>query len=240
MKLTKEGLEKLYDTMSLDEMAIHLNIAKSTLYYNMRKLGIKRRNKSQAQERHLKASPNQRLGKNHSEDSKERISSGTRKFWDSSSGLEHKERLKTLRKDEWSHRSIKQRSKILNRLQSADRPLPGELSRFGKKLFAFLKEREEASSGIRLTPSHVSDIILDKRKVVIELLLPVVVYGNDQETKIQERYKRLITDLNDAGYRVVVIEDHSNSISRARCQRVYDNLLEFFKNDSLKQLTIKS
>lgn len=240
MKLTKEGLEKLYTSMSLDEMAIHLGIAKSTLYYNMRKLGVERRSKSEAQAKHLKISPHQRLGKKHSEDTKEKISSGTRKFWDSEDGLEHKERLKTLRQDEWSNRSSKQRSKILNRLQNAERPSPGELSRFGEKLFAFLKEREDVASGIRLTPSHVSDIILSKRKVVVELLLPVAVYGDDQETKIQERYKRLVADLNDIGYRVVVIEDHSNSISRARCQRVYDSLLEFFNNKTLQQITIVS
>ena len=239
MKLTKEGLQELYTSMSLDEMAIHLSVAKSTLYYNMCKLGVKRRSKSQAQAKHLKASTHQRLGKKHSQNTKEKISSGTRKFWDSEDGLEHKERLKTLRQDEWSNRSSKQRSKILNRLQNAERPSPGELSRFGKKLFAFLKEREDVIAGIRLTPSHISDIILSKRKVVIELLLPVAVYGDDQETKVQERYKRLIADLNDIGYRVVVIEDSSNSISRARCQRVYDSLLEFFDNKT-PQLTIVS
>lgn len=240
MKLTKEGLEELYDSMSLDEMASHLGIAKSTLYYNMRKLGVSRRSKSEAQVKHLKDSTHQRIGTKHSDDSKEKISSGTRKFWDSESGLEHKERLSALRQKEWEDRSSKQRSNILNRLRTAERPLPGQLSRFGTKLFAFLKDCEDVSSGIRLTPNHVSDIILNKRKVVIELLLPVAIYGNDQESKIHERYQRLVSDLNDIGYRVVIIEDRSNSISRARCQRVYENLLEFFKNDSLRQLTIKS
>lgn len=240
MKITKELLEELYETMSLAEIAQQLGVARSTLYYHMRKLGVQRRSKSDAQRQHLQNAPHQRQGKVHSNETKEKISEGTRRFWDSSDGAEQKLRLGELRRAEWEKRSARQRSRVLKRLQSAERPAPGELSRFGRKLADFLAEREKVTTGIRLTPGHVSDIILEDRKVVVELLLPVAVYGDESEHKIEARYDRLVQQLHDAGYRVVIVEDRSNAISRARCQRVYDDLLQFFNDKSLQRLTIVS
>jgi len=240
MKLTKERLEKLYATRSLAELADHLSMARSTLYYHMKKLGVERRSKSEAQKQHLASAPHQRMGKQHSQETKSRISEGTRQFWDSDEGEKQKERLGELRRQEWDQRSAKQRSRVLSRLQSADRPAPGELSRFGEKLTAFLGEREDVSTGIRLTPGHVSDIILTSQRVVLELLLPVSVYGEQQEQKLAARYDRLCEQLNDAGYRVMIVEDRSNSISLARCQRIYDELLVFFENKKLQRTTVIS
>jgi AcrR family transcriptional regulator len=240
MKLTKESLEKLYSSMSIDEMAAHLDMAKSTLYYHMRKLGVTRRSKSDAQRQHLKNAPHQRSGKSHSTDAKARIADGTRRFWESPEGREQKKQLGTLRRNEWKKRSARQRSAAIRRLQSAARPGPGELSRFGTKLAAFLEEREEVKTGIKLTASHISDIILVDRKVVIELLLPISVYGERQEQKTEARYDKLTLELVSAGYRVVVIEDRSNSLSRARCERVYDELLKFFDDTSVQRLTVVS
>jgi hypothetical protein len=240
MKLTKDKLEQLYSSMSLDEMANHLKMAKSTLYYHMRKLGVNRRSKSDAQKQHLAKCPHQRTGKKHSDQTREKISVGTREFWDSDNGTVQKRKLGDLRRSEWTRRTDKQRSLVLKRLKDASRPNPGELSNFGKKLSTFLDEKEKVAVGIQLTPDHISDIILEDRKIVIELVLPVSVYGDQQAHKLDVRYHRLIEKLNDLGYRVVVIEDRSNSISRARCQRVYDELLKFFKNDNLQFVTLVS
>lgn len=226
--------------MSIDDMASHLSMAKSTLYYHMRKLGVRRRSKSEAQKHHLKHGQHQRSGSVHSDDAKQRIANGTKQFWESEKGKGQKERLGELRRSEWRNRSNKQRSNVLNRLQSAARPEPGSLSRFGRKLADFLKEYETVKTGIKLTPKHVSDIILEERKVVIELLLPTDIYGEEQEHKIRSRYDRLVAELNDIGYRVAIIEDRSNSLSLARCQRAYDELVQFFDNTSLQRLTIVS
>ncbi len=240
MKLTKERLEELYETMSLAEIAKQLGMARSTLYYHMRKLGVQRRSKSEAQQQHLKTANHQRKGKTHSDEAKEKISEGTRRFWDSTDGKRQKERLGELRRQEWDQRTAKERSRVLSRLQSAERPGPGELSRFGEKLATFLGDREDVATGITLTPGHVSDIILTSHRVVVELLLPVSVYGDAQEQKMEARYDRLVGQLNDAGYRVVIVEDRSNAISRARCQRVYDELLKFFDNKTLQRMAIVS
>lgn len=240
MKLTKERLEELYEKRSLAELAEHLGMARSTLYYHMRKLGVERRSKSEAQKQHLQNADHQRQGKAHSDQTKEKIAEGTKRFWESPDGKRQKERLAALRREEWDQRSAKDRKRVLSRLQSAERPAPGKLSRFGEKLATFLGDREDVKTGITLTPGHVSDIILSSRKVVIELLLPVSVYGSEQEQKLEARYDRLVDQLNDAGYRVMIVEDKSNSLSLARCQRVYDELLAFFENSTLQRMTVVS
>jgi histidyl-tRNA synthetase len=240
MKLTKEVLQELYGKMSLDEMAAHLGKSKSTLYYHMKKLGISCRTKSDAQRKHIDTVGHQRTGKHHSEDAKEKISTGTKEFWDSERGDQQKTTLRNLRRKEWENSSSKKRSAILARLQEAHRPEAGELSHFGKKLVEFLGPRERVSVGIKLTNDHISDIILDDRKVVIELIFPISIYGEQQRHRLEERYMRLQEQLRNAGYRVVIIEDRSNSISQARCKRVYESLCDFFANTKLQSITLVS
>jgi len=239
VKLTKQVLQELYGTMSLDEMAVHLGTSKSTLYYHMKKMGIACRSKSDAQRKHIKAVGHQRNGTHHSLETKEKISNGTKEFWESEEGQAQKANLRELRRQEWENSSTKKRNTVLSRLQEAHRPEPGELSNFGKKLVEFLSSRERVSTGIRLTNDHVSDIILEDRKVVIELIFPFSTYGDQQKNRLEERYQRLQQELNAAGYRVLIIEDKSNSISQARCQRVYQQLCLFFE-DTLKAKTIVS
>jgi len=232
MKLTKTDLQALYDTMSLEEMAIHLDMSKSTLYYYIRKLGVTCRSKSDAQKRHIKSVGHQRNGKTHTNEAREKISSGTREFWESERGQEQKANLRKLRREEWANSTNRKREAVLTRLQEAHRPEPGELSNFGKRLVEFIAVHERVSTGIKLTNDHISDIILEDRKVVVELIFPISIYGEQQKQKLAERYNRLQEQLNAAGYRVVIIEDKSNSISKARCQRVYEELLSFFQDES--------
>jgi hypothetical protein len=227
MSLTKEHLEELYKTMSLSEMADHLGMARSTLYYQMKKLGVKRRSKSEAQAQHLASNEHQRAGSKHTTETKVKISNARRAYWDSEEGQKQRDKLGKLRKEEWDDKPIDQKGEVISRLRHADRPRPGELSKFGKELASFIAEREEIETGKRLTPDHVSDIILPERRIVLELLLPVSVYGDQEQQRVEQRYSRLCSELNSAGYRVMIIEDKSNSISRARCQRIYEQILSF-------------
>lgn len=229
MQLTKDGLQKLYDNMSLDEMAIHVGVSKSTLYYHMKKLGIARRSKSDAQRKHIDTAGHQRVGSHHTGEAREKISTSTKEFWESDRGKDQKAALRNLRHQEWANSTNKKRVAILSRLQEAKRPEPGELSNFGKKLVEFLRIHEQVSTGIKLTNDHISDIILEDRKVVIELIFPISIYGEQQQHRLSERYQRLCHHLNAAGYRVMIIEDKSNSVSQARCKRVYNQLCLFFQ-----------
>jgi AcrR family transcriptional regulator len=219
--------------MSIGGIAQHLRIPKSTVYSYFKKFQIPTRTKSQAQNRHVVQNGHQRKGLKHSDESKEKISNARKEFWDSDRGLEQKKQLGKIRAREWEEADKQERARIVSRLRDAPRPKPGELSRFGKVFADFLAKRERLETGISLTQYHVSDIILVDRRVVIELLIPISVYGEEQEQRLSNRYERLVAGLNNAGYRVVIIEDKSNSVSIARCNRAYQKLLEFFKSEDL-------
>lgn len=238
MQLTKQCLQELYDSMSLDEMAAHMGISKSTLYYHMKKLGVARRSKSDAQRKYIDTAGHQRIGSHHTGEVREKISTGTKEFWESDRGKDQKAALRKLRRQEWSDSTSKKRGAVLARLQEAHRPEPGELSNFGKKLSTFLSSRERVSTGIRLTNDHFSDIILEDRKVVVELIFPISIYGEKQQHQLEERYKCLTQRLNSVGYRVMIIEDKSNSVSQARCKRVYEQLCLFFQETQLVKIII--
>ena len=224
MKLTKLELERLYAEMSIQELADHLGMARSTLYYHMSKLGVKRRSKSAAQKSYTKKHGHQRLGRGHTEESKKKIQDGAKSFWESEEGKLQKDRLAEARKEEWKNASSAKKRKVVNRLVNSDKPIPGTLSKFGKKLVEFLSESEKVVSGLKLTTDHVSDIMLPERRVVVELVLPVSVYGKEAEHKLDVRYDRIIKELNDQKYRVLVIIDSSNSVSIARCKRAAEQI----------------
>lgn len=240
MKLSKQLLEELYATMSISEMATHLGMSRSTLYYQMKKLGVSRRNRSEAQREHVKRDGHQRTGKKHDDDTKLQISRSSREYWDSDEGAKQREKLSTQQKEAWKKRSLKEKHRVISRLQNAARPSPGELSRFGTALAAFLAEvGMNVTTGKALTESHVSDIVLVDEKVVIELVLSAAVYGDEAGWKLDERYERLALELNSLGYRVLVVRDISNSISRARCERIHEQLLSFLQQ-TRKRLIIES
>jgi len=228
MQFNKEYLEKLAEKMSVGEMAEHLSMAKSTLYYHMRKLGVKRRSRSEAQKLHIKKSGHQRTGSQHSAEVRNRISGASRRFWDSPDGKKQKEKLAELRRQEWQNNTAREKRSKMSQLQNAPKPKAGDLSRFGIMLADFLVEQgHEVSCGIDLTSGHVSDIILETERVVIELVPPVSVYGSEAQTKLNQRYRKLADELNALKYRVLIVEQISNSISRARCERVYEELMKF-------------
>jgi hypothetical protein len=204
---------------------------RSTVYYHFKRLQIPTRSKSDAQKKHLETNGHQRLGRTHSLDVKDRISNSRRSYWDSEKGVQQKEELRQLRAREWEDKHPDERARIVSRLRDAPRPGAGELSRFGRSLVSFLREKQvNLTTGIPLTAGHVSDIILLDRSVVVELLLPISVYGEQQAQRVHRRYEKLTAMLNGLGYRVVIIEDKSNTDSLARCKRVYEQLLDFFSS----------
>lgn len=236
----KQKLEELYSKMSLTEMSKHLGIAKSTLHYRMKKLGIGRRSKADAQKRHAKENGHQRIGQRHSTDSKLKISKSKQVFWESDTGKKRKEELADLRKEEWDKFTEKQRATVINKMNQASRPVAGELSKLGKSLLDFLVSLNvKVNAGIDLINNHHSDIIIEDMKVVVELVLPFDTYGEETANKLADRYDSIARDLNDIGYKVLIVQDSSNAISRARCQRIYDSIQSFVSGPE-QRLIIKS
>jgi hypothetical protein len=237
IEFSKEYLEDLASKMSISEMSGHLKMPKSTLYYNLKKLSIRCRSRSDAQKLHIKNNGHQRAGKKHSAESKVLISNMSREFWDSAEGKKQKAELAKLRQQEWRQTASKNKRNKISQLQNAPRPKAGHLSKFGTLLANFLQEHgHKVSTGKSLTQDHVSDIILEHEQMVIELIPPIGVFGPEAEEKLMQRYSRLTDILNGLKYRVLIVQQISNSISRARCQRVYDEILSLKE----KTKTIKS
>jgi hypothetical protein len=238
--MDKKKLAALYKEMSIAQVADHLGVARSTVYHYLVKFGIKIRSKSDAQRKHLADFPHQRLGNKHKEETKKQISASSKKFWESQGGKNQKDRLAKLRKKEWNNSSKKKRSNKISLMNQAKRPTPGSLSKFGLRFADYLRTHESrVDTCIPLTAKHVSDIVLEDRKIVIELVMPVSVYGEEAARKLSKTYERLCRELNKSGYRVAIVEDKSNSVSNARCERLYEKLVRFFGSKKQK-ITIKS
>lgn len=225
-EFSKEYLAELASKMSVGEMSKLLKKPKSTIYYHLKRLGVVCRSRSEAQKLHIKHNGHQRIGHQHSEDAKQKISNTSREFWDSPEGEKQKVELAKLRRKEWKSTASKNKRNKISQLRDAPRPKAGNLSKFGVLLADFLREHgHKVSTGKGLTPDHVSDIILENEQMVIELIPPVSVFGPEAEEKLTQRYLRLVDALNAMRYKVLVVQQLSNSISRARCQRVYDEIL---------------
>lgn len=226
IEYSKDYLEQIAAQMSIHEMAEHLDVPKSTLYYNLRKLGIKCRSRSDAQKMHIEKHGHQREGQHHSDASRQQISASSQEFWDSPDGEKQKTKLARMRKKEWKNTDAQVKRNKIAQLKDAPRPKAGVLPKFGIRLVSFLREQgHKVITTKNLTQDHVSDIILENEQVVIELIPPIGVFGQEAEEKLMRRYDRIIEVLNALHYKVLVVQQSSNSISRARCQRVYDEIL---------------
>jgi hypothetical protein len=208
--MNADELKKLYDKHSISEIAKILKKSRATVYRMLIKHGISLRDKSEAQK---KIDKHQRIGKKHSEESKENISI--------SCGLHWEKNKKT-----GSSGSLKN----ILAMNSSPRPKNGELSKLGMLLFKFINNKEPAKAGIRLTNSRASDIILVNKKLVVELSMPFDVFD------IQERYRKIIEELNGLGYKVLVVQQESNSVSNARCRRIYSEAINLFESDNKSKI----
>ena len=243
MALSKEQLVELYDAgMSVQEIADELGQKKSTVYYWMRKYEIKTRDRAEAQKKYVeRAGSHQRSGTQHSDDTKTRISDGLCKFWDSDEGQENRRVLSEMRRGEWKGKTAKGKEEVLARLRNASRPSSNELSSFGSAFLSFLVvQGESATAKVRLTDKHLSDIVLERDKIVVEIVLPTEVYGEAAAERTRVRYDTLTRSLISAGYRVMVVTDKSNHVSRARCQRLYEALVAFREEKTKDTLTVES
>jgi hypothetical protein len=240
MDLNKKELAALYKKMSLSDMAATLGWSRATLHRWLVRYGIKRRSRSDAQRKHMKDGRHQRIGTTHSDETKMKISDKVQAFWESEEGLKYRSKLSDAGSEQWAKASTKERAAIISRLKKGKRPKAGELSHFGNKLYDFLRKYENVSAGMRLVPDHVSDIICHDRKVVIELILPIDIYGPEPAARLGRRYERLKASLNAAGFRVFIVEDRSDSISLSRCKRIYSQLQEFFNNTNIQNTKVVS
>jgi AcrR family transcriptional regulator len=242
MAISREELEQLYIKMSVQEIADTLGMKKSTVYYWIRKHGIQTRNRTEAQKLYVdRTGQHQRSGKKHDDATRAKIGEGLRRFWDSEDGQENRQQLSDLRSAEWKTKSTGDKRKVLDRLRNASRPSSDELSRIGSAFLSFLEAKgESAKAKVGLVDRHLSDLVLERDKIIIEFVLPTAVYGDEAARATEARYTRLVNHLVSIGYRVLIVIDKSNHISQARCQRIYESLVEFRDKNTKDRLTVES
>lgn len=242
MPIDRDELGRLYVSMSVQEIADTLGMKKSTVYYWIRKYGIKMRDRTTAQKLYVdRTGKHQRSGKKHDDTTRAKIGEGLRRFWDSDEGQSNREELSKLRSKEWKDKSMGDKQKVLSRLRNAARPYPDELSSFGSAFFSFLDTKgESARAKVKLIDRHFSDIVFEHDMIVIEFVLPTSIYGEDAAQITEVRYDRLVDKLLSVGYRVMVVIDKSNHVSQARCQRLYELLVEFRNKKDEERLTVES
>jgi hypothetical protein len=210
--MNKKDLEDLYSKHSISEIAKLLGKSRSSVYRLLIQNDIKPRTKSEAQ-KNIKG--HQRLGKHHSFETKEKISLSCESYWKNNQRAKGGERP---------------RKNNLAAMNNAAKPKNGQLSKLGSKLLEFLEKKEQVRSGIRLTRGRASDIVLVDKKLVIELSMPFEVFA------IDERYEVIIDKLNKLGYKVLVVQQVSNSISLSRCRKIYEQVLWLLKSEQKSKI----
>ena len=214
--LSKSNLELLYETMSIKEIAEHLGVSKSKIYYHFRKNNIKRRSRKDAFDKKFDVHP--RIGTTHSKSSKDKISDSAGKFWDSERGKRAKDKLSEAKKRVWLNMTPSQKKALMDKLNKTPR---NKLSSIAKALFDFFKEKKEVVlHSVQLTESRKFDIILEEHKIAIKVIplnssnMPA--YGGSAPN---------IPD-NICGYVVIPYKTRCGNISKAECNRLYKSVLE--------------
>lgn len=220
---TKKQLEDLYAKMSIGEMADHFGVAKSTIYYHLKKHDIGRRSRSDAQRRRTRDKPHQRVGKKHSKGSRANISEGLRTFWESEDGQAARQRISDSRRRVWTEMSPAERKKVVDRMSRAPRAKKGELSKTAQALFDYLKEQgERVVPNVDLTQDQSFDIVLEDRKVAVKIIVIMSASKTVETPHVPESV---------AGYAVLPYRSKCSGMSRAECQRIHKAILNIAVQD---------
>lgn len=218
-RLNKESLEVLYETMSIGEIADHLQIPKSTVHYHLRKHGINRRSRSDAQKHYQeRAGTHPRQGTSHSEAARKSISAGLQGFWDSQEGQDAKQRLSRARKRAWTDMTLAERQRVIERLTKAPRARRGELSSVAQALYDYFLENDEVVvPNVQLTQKDKFDIVLEEHRVAIK----VVAMMSSSVSQSSKNFPATI-----AGYVVMPYRTRCSNMSYAECSRIHKAVLD--------------
>lgn len=239
--MDKSEIEKtLAAGYSLRKTAKLLGVSLAKLYYYIEKYQISTRSKSEAQAAFIKRSGHQRAGSSHSSQTKDKISTKMAEFWDGSQGEAQKERIVKQRREEWNSKDRKDKAIKINQLKNALRPKAGKLSKLGVYLAEFLKTKQiNILTCEKLVLNHSSDIVLVEQKLVVELIPPIYVFGQEAEEKLFQTYNKIKEGLDKLGYKLLIIEQISNSLSQSRCKKIMIEIEEMIKNN-IKYKVIQS
>jgi len=217
--MDRNQLVKLYSKMSIGDIAEHLGLSKSTIYYYFKKFGIKTRSRGAAQKhRHKHGDGHPRSGKSHSEEAKRNISNGLMNYWDSHDGQKARKNASQKQKRIWVDLTAAEKKRVIDRLTKAPRRRRRGLSRTGQCLYDYLVDvGEKVLVNISLTPNDKFDLLLEDRKVAIKII-PIM--SEAKSGQVQTFPKTLV------GYTIIPYRTKCTSMSRAECSRIHRAVLD--------------
>jgi len=212
-------IEKLYKSgMSIREVSRKSGIPLSTVHRRLKAAGVLR-NKSVAQKNAIKRHGHPRDGVELSEDTKDKIRKAQNEFWQSEEAQEAKAKIAAARKREWSEMTARQKHNAVEKLLRAPRPRKGTLTNFGKAVFDYFTECGiKCKSEIFMPERGVAAILLVESGTVLEFASPKFL-NNDLLGRERD-------SLRTTNYHLVVVINHSNSVSKARCELVRKAITE--------------
>jgi very-short-patch-repair endonuclease len=236
-KIIREGvLRDLYEKqgLSLRKIADKLGRPLSTITNYMKKYGISRRTKSEAQSSYLSNNEHPMQGRVHSQETKQKISSSLGEFWDSLSEAERQE-YRTLMgsgwRNKWESMSDGQRASEILKLNNASRAKQGKGSRFENFVAEQLRKRgftvEERTHSYMPSARFEVDIALAKEKIMIEIDGPthfINIYGQESFEKQQVKDRKKNRYLTNAGFHVLRVRDNNGPLSQIRIDRIVETI----------------
>jgi very-short-patch-repair endonuclease len=200
----------------------------------MKKYGMSRRDKSDAQKVYLQENPHPMAGKSHREETKLKISKSLESFWDNLSPEDEKELRQKMGsgwKAKWGGMSQDDRDDVLRNMSSHLRAAKNK----GSKLENYLAEQFRVVGYVvdvrttLYTPGKAFevDIALPEINVMIEVDGPThhdPIFGDDVLVYQENRDERKNDILLSQGYHVVRILDKNGPLSMLRFRKIHDTI----------------
>ncbi len=240
--INEQQIRRLYldEGLSMRKIAVETNIPLATLSRFMKKYGIASRDKAQAQMNYLKDHDHQMSGRQHTDETKKKISHSLGTFWDSLSIDEREEvkrKIGSAWKRKWAAMSEQERKLTMESLTSKAREAQGGGSRLERFIATELRKRgyiiEERSTNYTAGKNFEVDLALPKEMIAIEVDGPthfLAIYGEEHLEQQQERDARKDEMINAIGYNVLRIQDNNGPLSQLRIDKI-EQAIEEIKED---------
>lgn len=230
MTLSKELITQYYNQgLSLRKISSLVGVPLATLYVFMAKNKIPMRDKSKAQKQYLSENDHPMLGKEHSDETKQKISKSLEGFWDGLSDQEkeaYKEKMGAAWKNKWASLSKKEKANIIEMLSAKSKETKGS-SKFEKFLAQAFKDAgfivEEKTANYTPGQQFEVDIALPQVGIMIEVDGPThfkPIYGEEALKLQQGRDNRKNDILLGARLQVLRIRDDNGPLSAVRVRKI--------------------
>jgi len=238
VEINEEDVRRLYQDqgLSLRKVASSLEVSLATLSRFMTKHGIAKRDKATAQKNFLKTNDHQMKGRNHSEETKKKISHGLGEFWEGLSEEEVEAYKKLMGSGwvrKWEGMSEQERKVTMEGLAAQAKNAQGQGSRLERFIAEQLRLRgyvvEERSTNYTAGKDFEIDLGLPSQGIAIEVDGPthfLPIHGEEALKKQQERDGRKDQNVLSNGMNMLRVRDNNGPLSQLRIDKIEQAIKE--------------